>query len=64
MHKKKFHEISVQEITAMVLSWSIFDSILEVAWNSRKISSDALTSQVLALLEPGLRAYLVAESAR
>ena len=52
------------EITAMVVSWAIFGAILEVAWNSRKISSEQLTAQVLSLLEPGLRAYLVAEAAR
>jgi AcrR family transcriptional regulator len=52
------------EVTAMVISWAIFGAILEVAWNSRKISSDQLTTQVLALLEPGLRADLVAETAR
>ena len=52
------------EITAMVVSWAIFGAILEVAWNSRKISSEQLTAQVLSLLEPGLQAYLVAEAAR
>jgi AcrR family transcriptional regulator len=50
------------EVTAMVVSWAIFGTILEVAWNSRKITSEQLTTQVLALLEPGLRAYLVAEA--
>jgi AcrR family transcriptional regulator len=50
------------EVTAMVVSWAIFGSILEVAWNSRKITSEQLTSQVLALLEPGLREYLVAQA--
>jgi AcrR family transcriptional regulator len=28
------------EVIAMVVSWAIFGTILEVAWNSRKISSD------------------------
>ena len=50
------------EVIALVVSWAIFGTILEVAWNSRKISPEHLTGQVLALLEPGLRAYLVAET--
>ena len=50
------------EVIAMVVSWAIFGTILEVAWNSRKISPEQLTGQVLALLEPGLHAYLVAEA--
>jgi len=52
------------EVAAMVVSWAIFGTILEVAWHGRKISAEQLTAQVLALLEPGLRAYLVAEAAR
>jgi AcrR family transcriptional regulator len=55
--------ISSLEVAAMVISWAIFGSILEVTWNSRKISAEQLTTQVLSLLEPGLRDYLVAESA-
>ena len=51
------------EVTSMVVSWAIFGTILEVAWNSRKISSEQLTSQVMALLEPGLREYLVVQAA-
>ncbi len=51
------------EITATVISWAIFGTLIEVAFNSRKISSDQLITQVLALLEPGLREYLVAEVA-
>ena len=51
------------EVAAMVVSWAIFGTILEVAWQGRKISAKQLTSQVLALLEPGLHDYLVAESA-
>jgi AcrR family transcriptional regulator len=51
------------EITATVVSWAIFGTIIEVAFNSRKITSEQLITQVLALLEPGLRAYLVAEAA-
>ncbi len=48
----------------MVGSRAILGSMLEVAWNNRKISSGQLTKQVLALLERGLRAYLVVEAAR
>jgi hypothetical protein len=52
------------EITATVISWAIFGTIIEVAFNSRKITSEQLITQVLALLEPGLLAYLVAEATR
>ncbi len=52
------------EVTAMVVSWAIFGTILEAAWNKGKISSEQLTAQVLALLEPGLRAYLAGEAAQ
>lgn len=52
------------EVTAMVVSWAIFGSILEVAWNSRKISSEQLVSQILALLEPGIRDFLEAQAVR
>ncbi|MBA3873071.1 MAG: TetR family transcriptional regulator, partial [Anaerolineae bacterium] len=31
------------EVTSMVVSWAIFGTILEVAWNSRKISPEQLT---------------------
>ena len=51
------------EITATVISWAIFGTLIEVAFNSRKITSDQLITQLLALLEPGLRAYLAAETA-
>jgi AcrR family transcriptional regulator len=51
------------EVTATVISWAIFGTIIEVAFNSRKITSEQLIAQVLSLLEPGLRAYLVAEAA-
>lgn len=51
------------EVAAMVVSWSIFGSVLEVAWNNRKISSEQLITQLLALLEPGLRDYLVTQAA-
>ncbi len=50
------------EITATVVSWAIFGTIIEVAFNSRKMTSEQLINQVLALLEPGLRAYLIAEA--
>ena len=49
------------EVAALVVSWAIFGTILEVAWQGRKISAEQLTTQVLSLLEPGLRDYLVAE---
>jgi len=52
------------EITATVISWAIFGTMIEVAFNSRKITSEQLVTQLLALLEPGLRAYLVAEAVR
>jgi AcrR family transcriptional regulator len=51
------------EITASVVSWAIFGTIIEVALNSRKMTSEQIIAQVLAFLEPGLRAYLVAEAA-
>ncbi len=51
------------EITATVISWAIFGTLIEVAFNNRKITSEQLISQLLSLIEPGLRAYLVAEAA-
>ena len=51
------------EVAALVISWAIFGTILEVAWQGRKISAEQLTTQVLSLLEPGLRDYLVTEPA-
>lgn len=50
------------EITATVVSWAIFGTLIEVAFNNRKVTSEQLVAQLLALLEPGLRAYLVAEA--
>lgn len=51
------------DVIAMVVSWAIFGSILEATWNRRRISAEQLVTQVLSLLEPGLRAYLVTDSA-
>ncbi len=52
------------EVVAITISWAMFGSILEGSWHGRKLSSGNLTTQVLNLLEPGLRAYLVAEAVR
>jgi len=52
-----------KEVAALVVSWAIFGTVLEVAWQGRKISAEQLTTQVLSLLEPGLRVYLVNDSA-
>jgi len=49
------------EVAALVVSWAIFGTVLEVAWQGRRISAEQLTTQVLSLLEPGLRDYLVVE---
>ena len=54
--------LTAAEVTAMVVSWAIFGTIIEVAWNSRKITSEQLTTQLLSILEPGLNAYLIAEA--
>lgn len=51
------------DIVAMTISWAIFGSILEGSWNGRRLPPAPLTAQVLELLEPGLRAYLIAEAA-
>jgi len=51
------------EIVAMTTSWAIFGSILEGSWNGNRRPPALLTAQVLEQLEPGLRAYLVAEAA-
>jgi AcrR family transcriptional regulator len=51
------------EVVAITISWAMFGSILEGSWHGRKLSSGNLTTQVLSLLEPGLRTYLVAEAA-
>ncbi len=52
------------EITATVVSWAIFGTIIEVAFNSRKVTSEQLITQLLAILEPGLRAYLIENAVR
>ena len=51
------------EVTAMVVSWSIFGAIIQGTGHNCKLPSEQLVAQVLAVLEPGLRVYLEARAA-
>ena len=52
------------EVVALVVSWAIFGSIFEATRNNRRSPAEQLTTQVLALLEPGLRDYLVKDETK
>ncbi len=47
------------ELAAMTLSWAIWGSVFQWARAGRKIPATRLIDQILALLLPGLQAYLV-----
>ncbi|HEX2618544.1 MAG TPA: TetR/AcrR family transcriptional regulator [Phototrophicaceae bacterium] len=57
------NETTLLEVSAMMISWSIFGPILQTAWGKRKISSKQLTDQIMKLIQFSFSEYLVPDPA-